>query len=104
MTVEALKGIEGVTSREAERSKNFFALGLMSWLYHRPTEGTLDFIEKKFAKRPEIAEANATAFKAGLRLRRDLRGLRRLVRGRAGEARARHATARSPATPRSRTG
>jgi 2-oxoglutarate/2-oxoacid ferredoxin oxidoreductase subunit alpha len=65
MTVEALKGIDGVTSREAERSKNFFALGLMSWLYHRPTEGTLTFIERKFANRPEIVEANSRAFKAG---------------------------------------
>ena len=65
MTIEALKGIEGVTSREAERSKNFFALGLMSWLYHRPIEGTLDFIGSKFAKRPEIAEANTRAFRAG---------------------------------------
>ena len=65
MTVEALKGIEGVTPREAERSKNFFALGLMSWLYNRPTEGTLEFVERKFGKRPEIAQANATAFKAG---------------------------------------
>jgi 2-oxoglutarate ferredoxin oxidoreductase subunit alpha len=65
MTVGALKGIEGITSREAERSKNFFALGLMSWLYNRPTEGTLDYVEKKFGKRPEIAQANATAFKAG---------------------------------------
>ncbi len=65
MTVEALKGIDGVTSREAERSKNFFALGLMSWLYHRPVEGTLGFIETKFAKRPEIVEANTKAFKAG---------------------------------------
>jgi 2-oxoglutarate ferredoxin oxidoreductase subunit alpha len=65
MTVGALKGIEGITPREAERSKNFFALGLMSWLYHRPTEGTLEFVERKFAKRPEIAQANATAFKAG---------------------------------------
>jgi 2-oxoglutarate ferredoxin oxidoreductase subunit alpha len=65
MTVEALKGVEGITSREAERSKNFFALGLMSWLYHRPIEGTLAFIEAKFAKRPEIAEANTKAFKAG---------------------------------------
>ena len=65
MTVEALKGIEGITPREAERSKNFFALGLMSWLYHRPTEGTLEYVERKFAKRPEIAQANATAFKAG---------------------------------------
>ena len=65
MTVGALKGIEGVTSREAERSKNFFALGLMSWLYHRPTEGTIDFISSKFAKRPEIVEANTRAFRAG---------------------------------------
>ncbi len=65
MTVEALKGIDGVTSREAERSKNFFALGLMSWLYHRPIEGTLGFIDRKFAKRPEIVEANTKAFKAG---------------------------------------
>ena len=65
MTVGALKGIEGITSREAERSKNFFALGLMSWLYNRPTDGTLEFVERKFAKRPEIAQANATAFKAG---------------------------------------
>jgi len=65
MTVEALKGIEGITSREAERSKNFFALGLMSWLYHRPVEGTLEFIDQKFAKRPAIAEANTKAFRAG---------------------------------------
>jgi 2-oxoglutarate ferredoxin oxidoreductase subunit alpha len=65
MTVGALKGIEGVTPREAERSKNFFALGLMSWLYHRPTDGTIDFISSKFAKRPEIVEANTRAFRAG---------------------------------------
>jgi 2-oxoglutarate ferredoxin oxidoreductase subunit alpha len=65
MTVEALKGIEGVTPREAERSKNFFALGLMSWLYQRPYEGTLEFIQRKFAKRPEIAEANTKALRAG---------------------------------------
>src|SRR5581483_8315580 len=44
---------------------NFFALGLMSWLYHRPVESTLDFIARKFAGRPEIAEANTRAFKAG---------------------------------------
>ena len=65
MTVEALKEVAGITSREAERSKNFFALGLMSWLYHRPVDGTLAFIESKFSKRPEIAEANTKAFKAG---------------------------------------
>jgi 2-oxoglutarate ferredoxin oxidoreductase subunit alpha len=65
MTVEALKDVDGITPREAERSKNFFALGLMSWLYHRPVEGTLAFIGQKFGKRPEIAEANTRAFKAG---------------------------------------
>src|SRR5215216_6010956 len=56
LTLEALKDVE-ISKREAERSKNMFALGLMSWLYTRPTESTLGFIEKKFAKRPEIAEA-----------------------------------------------
>ncbi|HZR92998.1 MAG TPA: 2-oxoacid:acceptor oxidoreductase subunit alpha [Gaiellaceae bacterium] len=65
MTVEALKGIEGVTPREAERSKNFFALGLMSWLYGRPIEVTIDYIQQKFGTRPELAEANTRAFKAG---------------------------------------
>jgi 2-oxoglutarate ferredoxin oxidoreductase subunit alpha len=64
MTIEALKEID-VTKREAERSKNMFALGLMSWLYHRPTEGTIAFIERKFASLPAIAEANVKAFKAG---------------------------------------
>src|SRR2546426_2520725 len=64
LTLEELKEVE-VTKREAERSKNMFALGLMSWLYTRPTEGTLTFINKKFAKRPEIVDANTRAFKAG---------------------------------------
>src|SRR5947209_5719450 len=65
MTIEALKDIEGITKREAERSKNMFALGLMSWLYGRPTEGTIEFLQKKFAKRPEIAAANVKAFQTG---------------------------------------
>jgi 2-oxoglutarate ferredoxin oxidoreductase subunit alpha len=65
MTVASLKEIEGITPREAERSKNFFALGLMSWLYHRPIEPTLHFIETKFARRPEIAQANAAALRSG---------------------------------------
>jgi 2-oxoglutarate/2-oxoacid ferredoxin oxidoreductase subunit alpha len=64
MTLEALKEVD-VTKREAERSKNMFALGLMSWLYHRPTEGTIAFLERKFASNPAIAEANVRAFKAG---------------------------------------
>ncbi len=65
MTVEALREIDGISSREAERSKNFFALGLMSWLFHRPIEPTLAFIEAKFGRRPEIAEANVRALRAG---------------------------------------
>jgi 2-oxoglutarate ferredoxin oxidoreductase subunit alpha len=66
LTVGALKEVAGVTPREAERSKNMFALGLMSWLYGRPIEPTLEFLEEKFgAKRPEIAEANVKALQAG---------------------------------------
>jgi 2-oxoglutarate ferredoxin oxidoreductase subunit alpha len=66
MTVAALKDVEGVTPREAERSKNMFALGLMSWLYGRPIEPTIEFLNAKFrAKRPEIADANIKALQAG---------------------------------------
>src|SRR4051795_11544566 len=65
MTIEAVGAVDGVNKKESERAKNMFALGLMSWLYHRPTEGTEDFLRTKFAKRPEIAEANIRAFKAG---------------------------------------
>jgi 2-oxoglutarate ferredoxin oxidoreductase subunit alpha len=55
----------GVKPRDAERSKNFFALGLISWLYTRPTEGTVEWIEKRFASNPMVKEANLRAFKAG---------------------------------------
>jgi 2-oxoglutarate ferredoxin oxidoreductase subunit alpha len=64
MTLEALKDVE-VTKREAERAKNMFALGLMSWLYSRPTEVTIEEIEHKFQSKPNIAEANVKAFHAG---------------------------------------
>ena len=103
MTVEALKGIDGVTSREAERSKNFFALGLMSWLYGRPTENTHEFIQSKFAKRPEIAEANRRAFNAGYNYGETSEDF--LVQYEVQAApMAPGLTARSPATRRSRTG
>ena len=62
------RGAQGhSTSRkkDAERAKNMFALGLLSWLYHRPTEGTVTFLRQKFAKKPEILAANITAFEAG---------------------------------------
>ncbi|MHB1583587.1 MAG: 2-oxoacid:acceptor oxidoreductase subunit alpha [Acidimicrobiales bacterium] len=55
----------GVKPRDAERSKNFFALGLVSWLFTRPTEPTLEWIAKRFADRPQVAEANTRAFRAG---------------------------------------
>jgi 2-oxoglutarate ferredoxin oxidoreductase subunit alpha len=55
----------GVKPRDAERSKNFFALGLVSWLYTRPIEPTLEWIAKRFADRSQVAEANRRAFQAG---------------------------------------
>ncbi len=55
----------GLGRKEAERCKNMFALGLLSWMYHRPTEGTERFLGEKFAGKPEIAEANILAFRAG---------------------------------------
>ncbi|MBK3636641.1 2-oxoacid:acceptor oxidoreductase subunit alpha [Streptomyces sp. MBT97] len=64
LTVEALKEFD-LSRKEAERSKNMFALGLLSWMYHRPTEGTEKFLKSKFAKKPEIAAANLAAFRAG---------------------------------------
>ncbi len=64
MTVQALAEFD-LGKKEAERAKNMFALGLMSWLYNRPTGGTLTFLERKFAKQPEIARANVAAFRAG---------------------------------------
>jgi 2-oxoglutarate/2-oxoacid ferredoxin oxidoreductase subunit alpha len=64
MTVKALESYD-ISRKEAERAKNMFALGLLSWLYNRPAEGTMTFLESKFAKRPEIMEANKAAFRAG---------------------------------------
>ncbi|MFF3460972.1 2-oxoacid:acceptor oxidoreductase subunit alpha [Streptomyces sp. NPDC002619] len=64
LTVEALKEFD-LSRKEAERSKNMFALGLLSWMYHRPTEGTEKFLRTKFAGKPAIAEANLAAFRAG---------------------------------------
>ncbi len=64
MTVGALEEFD-ISKKDAERAKNMFALGLLSWLYNRPTEGTVKFLEAKFAKKPEIMRANVTAFQAG---------------------------------------
>jgi 2-oxoglutarate ferredoxin oxidoreductase subunit alpha len=64
LTLEALKD-SGLARKDRERAKNMFALGLLSWMYTRPTDGTEAFLRKKFAKKPDIAEANVVAFRAG---------------------------------------
>jgi 2-oxoglutarate ferredoxin oxidoreductase subunit alpha len=64
MTVAALADL-GLSRKDAERSKNMFALGLLSWLYDRPTEATERFLRTKFAKRAVVVEANLRAFRAG---------------------------------------
>ncbi|MDH3463365.1 MAG: 2-oxoacid:acceptor oxidoreductase family protein, partial [Acidimicrobiia bacterium] len=64
LTKEAVKDT-GVSGRSVLRSKNFFALGLLAWLFHRPTQPTIEWAEKKFAKSPEVVAANVAAFKAG---------------------------------------
>jgi 2-oxoglutarate ferredoxin oxidoreductase subunit alpha len=64
LTVEGVKEF-GLTRKDASRAKNMFALGLLSWLYGRPTQPTIDFLESKFAKSPQIRDANVTAFRSG---------------------------------------
>ncbi|HEY7565190.1 MAG TPA: 2-oxoacid:acceptor oxidoreductase subunit alpha [Acidimicrobiia bacterium] len=64
LTKEAVKD-SGVSGRDVLRSKNFFALGLLAWLFNRPLEPTIDWVSQKFAKKPEVAAANIAAFKAG---------------------------------------
>jgi 2-oxoglutarate ferredoxin oxidoreductase subunit alpha len=55
----------GLSKKDAERAKNMFALGLLCWMYHRPTESTERFLREKFSRRPDLAEANILAFRAG---------------------------------------
>jgi 2-oxoglutarate/2-oxoacid ferredoxin oxidoreductase subunit alpha len=64
MTVEAVKEF-GLSRKDAARAKNMFALGLLSWLYGRPTESTVAFLQKRFAKVPDIRDANVRAYHAG---------------------------------------
>lgn len=64
LTANALEGTK-LSNKEVTRCKNFFALGMMYWLYGRPIEPTLNWIETKFNKKPEIVEANTKALKAG---------------------------------------
>ena len=64
LTKEAVKE-SGVSGRDVLRSKNFFALGLLAWLFTRPLETTISWIEEKFSRKPEVAAANVAAYKSG---------------------------------------
>ncbi|MEM1303973.1 MAG: 2-oxoacid:acceptor oxidoreductase subunit alpha [Planctomycetota bacterium] len=64
ITRDAVAGL-GLSQKEADRCRNFFAMGLVFWLYDRPLDPTLRFIEAKFGKKPEVAQANTQALKAG---------------------------------------
>ena len=64
LTRDSVEGL-GLSQSEADRSKNFFALGLVYWLYDRDSKPTEDWVQTKFAKKPEIAEANIRALKGG---------------------------------------
>ena len=65
LNMNALKGNVELSRKEIDRSKNFFALGVLYWLYDRPMENTLDWIKNKFGKNPELAKANEIALKTG---------------------------------------
>ena len=64
LTANALEGMP-LSPKEVSRCKNFFALGLMYWLYDRPIKNTEDWIKEKFSKKPEYIEANTKALQAG---------------------------------------
>lgn len=65
LTREALKDVEGLDNKTITRSKNMFALGMVYWMYHRSTEHTIEFFQKKFKNRPELIEANTKVLQAG---------------------------------------
>src|SRR5215207_5268956 len=65
LTARATEAIESVSTRDAGRAKNLFALGVISWLYDRPTEPTERWIRQKFVNKPGPLEANLAAFRAG---------------------------------------
>ncbi len=64
LTLSAVEGT-GLSTKEANRCKNFWTLGLMYWIYDRPLEPTLRWLEKKFGKKPEVVAANSAALRAG---------------------------------------
>src|SRR5690349_5015390 len=65
LTTKAVEGIEDASTRDAGRAKNLFALGVLSWLYGRPTDVTKRWMEQKFGRNPAVLEANLAAFNAG---------------------------------------
>jgi 2-oxoglutarate/2-oxoacid ferredoxin oxidoreductase subunit alpha len=65
LTTSATEALEGVSTRDAGRAKNLFALGVVSWLYDRPTQPTEDWLRRKFVNKPGPLEANLAAFRAG---------------------------------------
>ena len=89
MTVEAVKEF-GLSRKDAARAKNMFALGLLSWMYGRPTESTTRFLQKRFAKVPGDPRRQHHRVHQRLELRRDHRGVRGQLRGQAGADGARH--------------
>jgi 2-oxoglutarate/2-oxoacid ferredoxin oxidoreductase subunit alpha len=64
LTLGAVEAI-GASKKDGQRAKNMFALGLLSWMYGRPIETSERFIREKFGRKPDIAEANVLALKAG---------------------------------------
>ncbi|WP_411893265.1 2-oxoacid:acceptor oxidoreductase subunit alpha [Winogradskyella sp. A2] len=65
LTKEALKDVKGLDNKSITRSKNMFALGMVYWMYHRSTDYTIDFFNKKFATKPQLIEANTKVLNAG---------------------------------------
>ena len=101
LTVAAVEGIEDVSTRDAGRAKNLFALGVLSWLYGRPTDVTKRWIEQKFARNPAVAAGEPGRVQRRLVVRRDDRAARRPVQGQGRRPTSRRArTGTSTARPR----
>ncbi len=88
LNMNALKGNVELSRKEIDRCKNFFALGVLYWLYDRPMENTLAWITSKFAKNPELAKANEIALEDRLQLRRHHRSIHDALHGQEGEDRS----------------
>ena len=97
LTRLAVEGL-GLSQKEKDRCRNFFAMGLVFWLYDRPLEPTLRYIDDKFGKKPEIAKANTAVPQGRLPLRRNGRGDQHAVPRAEGEAAAGQVHAASWAT------